>query len=327
MVWLHWIAEKHALLAHLPLAAILLLPIPLLLAQRRGRGIRPWWTTSRYLAWMAFLALAAAALSGFLWIRSTGQLPAGLWIVPAGGPSLLRIHQILALSSLGAGVLCLRSLFRKRQDHQGIGFLALLAGLLWAGLTTTAGCYGNAMSGHLARVAPRPRPVPVTAPPPVAAPAPVRDPEASLPARALDFLSLEPVSPEFVKSPPHGNRWIRAWITPSAAQAYREGAQVPPGTLIVLQTLDDHWGRPGTDAGPLYAMEFKADGRPELTFYWGHVPREHLTETAGASRVYARGSDAALGACLACHGSGMAPLRDRSHWVVPRRKPVEAPPQ
>jgi hypothetical protein len=29
------------------------------------------------------------------------------------------------------GGACLRSLYRKRQDHQGIGLVALLLGLLW----------------------------------------------------------------------------------------------------------------------------------------------------------------------------------------------------
>ncbi len=61
---MEWIALKHALLAHLPVATGLLLPWALFASQRAGRGIRPWWTVCRYLGWVGLLGLLAALTSG-----------------------------------------------------------------------------------------------------------------------------------------------------------------------------------------------------------------------------------------------------------------------
>ncbi len=97
------------------------------------------------------------------------------------------------------------------------------------------------------------------------------------------------------------------------------------GALAVLSTLEDRWGRPGYDSGPLYILEALADGRTALALYWPRVPEARRGETGGADHVYWRGADPALKACLECHGRGIAPARDRSQWKVPRRpKPEEA---
>lgn len=318
---MEWLALRHPALVHLPIAAALLAPIALLASQRVGRGIRPWWTASRFLLLAGTVGAALAALSGFAHAWQTGQLPPGAW-APAGGSlkSFFALaagrHQILALLSVPLGILALRAAYSRRLEHQGIGVLPLLLGCLWSGVTLVSANY--AAGGHppaLAKAA-------VLAPAPPPAPL---DPEAETPIRALDHQRLAPMHLEPVKSPPHGNRWIRVWVTPSAAEAYAAGKPLPAGALAVISTLEDRWGRPGYEAGPLFTLEALPGGGHSLGFYWPKVPEARRGETGGQDRVYWRGKDAGLQACLDCHGSGIAPARERSQWKVPRRpKPEDA---
>lgn len=311
-----WFSFNHHALVHLPVAAALLAPIALLASQRVGRGIRPWWTASRFVVLMGCLGILASILSGFLLARRTGVIPAGAWLVPGTGPA--RLHQVLALASLGLGLLALRFMNRNRLDHQGIGILPLLLGVLWSAGLLLTGHLGGQMAHARPPEAAQARLAPAPPPPPA-------DPEADAPLRALDYARLEPTHLEPVKSPPHGNRWIRVWVTPSAAEAYAAGRPLPPGAMAVLSTLEDRWGRPGYDAGPLYSLEVLPGGRTSLSLYWPRVPEARRGETGGADRVYWRGSDPALKACLECHGGGIAPARDRSQWRVPRRPKPEEP--
>ncbi len=92
-----------------------------------------------------------------------------------------------------------------------------------------------------------------------------------------------------------------------------------------MSTLEDRWGRPGFEQGPLYALETGADGKPRLTFYWPQVPEARRTETQGAASAYWRGDDARLASCASCHAEGAAPRKDRSVWGVPRKPRTEAP--
>jgi len=334
MNWTAWIASKHALLVHLPIAAALMIPLPIIAAQRGGRGIRPWWTTCRYLAWIGTLGSLLALASGFYLARAHGNLTADAFWGPAtaGMPYLFRVHEIGGVASVVLGALCLKSLYRRRQEHQGIGFPALLAGLAWCFASYLSSYSGAVMVGqHPAPqllVAPPKlpdaKPAPVPAPPPVVAEAP-RDAEAQAPLRALDYLALRGLHSEPVKSGPHGNRWIRVWVNPEAEQAYRAGEKLPPGSLVVMSTLEDRWGRPGFDQGPLYALETDKDGSPRLTFYWPQVPEARRAETQGAASAYWRGDDPRLASCRSCHAGGVAPKKDRSVWVVPRKPKVEAP--
>jgi hypothetical protein len=334
MNWMAWIANKHTLLVHLPAAAALMIPLPIIAAQRGGRGIRPWWTTCRYLAWAGLLGSLLALLSGFLSGRLHGQLPLGAYWGSAepGAKYLFRLHELGGVASLVLGVACLRSLYRKRQEHQGIGIPALLFGLLWCASALLSSYSGALLNGYgpapaLFLAPPQAASAPVTAPAPAAVVLPPpADPEAAAPVRALDFASLKPMQAEPVKSPAHGNRWIRVWVTPGAAEAYQTGQALPAGALAVMTSVEDRWGRPGFDPGPLYALELGADGKPSLTFYWAQVPEARRTETAGAARAYWRGDDAGLKACSACHGHGTAPLKDRSRLVMPRKPKVETTP-
>lgn len=334
MNWMAWIANKHTLVVHLPIAAALMIPLPIILAQRGGRGIRPWWNTCRYLAWAGLLGSFLAVLSGFWLGQSRGFVPPGaLWgTAEPGVKYLFRIHLAGGAAALVLGALCLRSLYRKRQEHQGIGFPALLAGLFWCLAALTTSYSGSLLVGHSSAPAlflapPQARQTPAALPTPVLAPqlAPAAqpDPEAKAPLRILDFASLQPMQSEPVKSLAHGNRWIRVWLTPAAAQAYQAGTPLPPGTLAVMSTVEDRWGRPGYEPGPLYALELNAEGKPKLTFYWSQVPVARRGETFGADKAYWRGDDPGLKACQACHAQGAAPLKDRSKLGIPRKAKVE----
>jgi len=141
MVLLGWLATGHGWLVHLPAAAAFMIVLPIIAAQRRGRGIRPWWTTCRYLAWAGLIGSILAVASGYLAARGRGLMPLSVTSTPLPGlPHLFRIHEISGLACLLLGVACLIALYRRRQDHQGIGLAALGLGLLW-GLSALAATY------------------------------------------------------------------------------------------------------------------------------------------------------------------------------------------
>lgn len=315
MPWMDWIAQKHSLFVHVPTVAALLMPLALVAAQRPGRGIKPWWVTCRYLAWAGVLGSLPAVLSGLQAAHQAKLLAAGQYLAKGAleNPTLFQLHQWVALASFVLGLLTLRTLFRRREEHQGIGILPLFLGVFWAASALMAAYHGHLLA--------HPRPVQVAkegvAP---KAPAPV-DPEAAAPLRALDYASLVPMHAEPVKSAPHGNRWVRVWANAKAAEAYREGRALPEGSLVVMSTVEDRWGRPGFDPGPLYAVETRGDGQSSLTFYWARVPEARRNETRGLDRAYWRGTDPNLKACLECHAAGPAPLKDRSAFGIPKPKP------
>jgi len=319
MPWMEWITQRHPLFTHLPVAVALLLPMALVASLRPGRGIRPWWTTCRYLSWAGVLGGLLAAAIGIAQARSMGLLSQDGFLAPKGSgvTMLFRHHEFLGLASLVLGLLCLRSVYRKRQEYQGIGFLSLFVGLLWSATALMAVYRGDQVAWSLVAKTPKVVAAQASAPLP-AAPLPTAslDLEAKLPVRALDYLSLEPMHAEPVKSPAHGNRWIRVWANAEAAQAYREGKPLPDGSLVVMSTVENRYNRPGTDPGPLYALEVKHGGKSSLTFYWPRVPESRRNETNGEEHAYWRGEAPELQSCLACHANGAAPLKDRSRWAA-----------
>lgn len=320
MDWAVWIAWKHPMLGHVPVAVAILLPWALLAAQRPGRGIKPWWITCRYLAWAGILASMAALVSGLLQARHTGVLAGTRWISdPAAGSGALRLHQILAFSSFGAGLLCLMALFRRRQEHQGLGFLGLLFGGIWAGLLIATGVNG----AKLGRPIPPPQVVQVPAPPIPQAVTPA--PESSPLLTLLDYGRLESMHAEPVKSAPHGNRWIRTWVSPEAVEAYRSGSPLPEGAQVVLSSLEDRWGRPGFESGPICGIQIK-DGKPNFAFHWARVPQARRGETGGADRASWQGEHPGLQNCLSCHPNGPVPRAERSTFTVPRKPKEEGSP-
>ncbi len=323
---MEWFAAKHALLAHLPVAAGLLLPLALVAALRPGRGIRPWWTACRYLGWAGLLGLLASLFSGWVLARAQGYLIPGHWL-PQGAAPDLRRHLLYSAAALPVGVAGLWAMHRPRKEHQGLGVLPLFLGLIWAGLSLMTGWTGERLahpSLGLARP-PAPRLAPAPPAPTRPEPPPSVDPEAKLPVRALDYAALQPLEADPVKSQAHGGRWIRLWADDAGAAAYRAGSPLPEGSLVVMSSVEDHWGRPGPDPGPLYALEMKG-GQPRLTFYWPRVPAARLAETGGQARVYWRSPDPHLDACLTCHAGGLlADPMTRSRWKLPARPKAAAP--
>ena len=294
MNYLDWIAFKHPMWIQVPVACAILSPLALLAAQRRGRGIRPWWTACRYLALMGVLGLIPALISGFMWAHRLGFIEPGKLLASKdalGG--LVRHHQLWALGTLAMGLLTLASVHRKRQDHQGIGFRALLAGCLWAVAALMTGMYGGKMA----------HPMPGESAP-VKAAKTSTDTEADLPARYLDFGSLIPVGDGWARVPQHDGRWGRVWVTASGIEAYQEGRALPPGSYAVMSTAQDHVAQPGPDPGPLYAVEILADGTPKFTLYWANVPDRELAKFDGKEFVYWRSPDAHVQSCATCHAGG-----------------------
>ncbi len=328
---MEWLALQHALLSHLPVAIGLLLPWPLLAAQRRGRGFRSWWTVARYLSWAGVLGILGSLLSGLAMGRLLSLLPdqRSLTLLAFGdGPQLhLLRHALLGAVSLLLGGAAVWAMNRPRKDYESLGLLALSLGLLWSLLLLVTGERGFRLAQrHLQAPVQKPIQAPVAAavvpPVPPPQPRPEADPEAGLPLRALDFASLVPIQADPVKSLAHGGRWIRAYASPEAAGAYRAGSPLPQGALIVLSSVEDRWGRPGPEVGPVYALDMKVAG-PALTFYWGRIPEARRGEFAGESRVYWRGSDAHLDTCRACHAEGMADPAKRSRWRPKKVVPAE----
>jgi hypothetical protein len=306
---MEWLALKHPLLVHLPVATALILPLPLLLAQRAGRGIKPWWNTCRYLTWIGVIFLLPTLLSGFAWAKGLDLIPEGKWLAPAAAADDLKAlymqrHQILGLASALLGFATLWSLYRGRLEHEGLGFLALILGCGWAVTTGLTGYYGGRMAHALL---PEPPPKVVTAPvlPPVA------DPEAKAPLRALDYASLTPLHSDPFRSKAHDDLWIRGWISPTGLEAWKAGQPLPAGSYAVLSTQVGRWGRPGPEPGPLYFVEMKADGKPRFALYWGRVPEDRRAEFGGQERLYLR-EGGPLETCATCHAQGTSSLDNRT---------------
>jgi hypothetical protein len=130
MDWMPWIANKHALLVHLPVAAALLIPVPIIASQRGGVGVRPWWITCRYLAWTGLAGSLFAVVSGLLHHRRPPLQPlSALW--NQGHLDMPRLHLAAGMACLALAVACVRALYRRRREHQGIGIIALMLGLAW----------------------------------------------------------------------------------------------------------------------------------------------------------------------------------------------------
>ena len=314
-----WLAFKHAFLSHLPVAIGLLLPLALVAAQRPGRGIRAWWTVARYLGWAGVVGLLAALATGYLQMRHLGLLPPHR-LLPSLAPAAwgpLTWHLSLALLGFLMGVAALWAMTRPRKEYQSLGLLSLLLGLLWSVLLVMAGDSGHSLAHAKARLVPPPQaalpavvaPVPVAVRPPTAPAAS----EASVLARALDYAALEPLHPDPVKSVAHGGRWVRSWVSAEAAGAYRVGAPLPTGAFVVLSSVEDRWGRPGPEVGPLYVLEMKASG-PALSFYWARIPEVRRKDYDGEARAWWPSGHPRLESCLSCHANGMVDIARRSRW-------------
>ena len=135
------------------------------------------------------------------------------------------------------------------------------------------------------------------------------DAEADLPIRALDYASLEPAGAAPERSKAHGDRWRRIWVTASGIDDYQAGKPMKPGAYAVMATFTDEKGKPGTEPGPLYMKETKADGSTAFLFYWARVPENLRKEVGGQDSVYWRSPDPKLITCLGCHEKDATPAK------------------
>jgi len=318
MDWVEWLADQHIKAMIFAIAAGVILPYPLIAAQRPGRGIKPWWTTTRFLAWIGLAGAVIAVVTGQFLAKSLGHLDNG-WIIRDEW-SDLRIHQYLGGALIFLGYFCVRAVHARRKEHQGLGTYALITGLLWAAVAIGAGHYGL----KLARV--RSAKLLTTA---QAQPQP--EPAIEQPGRGkriekmLDYTALVPMHSEPVKSPPHKNRWIRVWVSQHAVEAYAKGESLPDGAMVVMNSVEERWGRPGYETGPLYSLDTLQGGKPRLGLYWSNVPESKRGEVDGLKNVNWLEPNPNLASCAECHSAGLsAPsARNRPRPQAPRRPSPE----
>lgn len=322
MSWMEWITASHSLLINLPVGIAIVLPWALVAAQRPGRGIRPWWVTCRYLGGAGLLSSLIAIASAYLHAREMGWLSTGSLLIARSAWPQLWLYQACLLGSLPLNLLYLKVALRRREEYQGFGILPLLLGLLWCACLLTGSWFGNHFYARQKN--------PIIVQTPVAEPKPntpapvaeaVGDPEAKLPLRLLDYQALEPMQAEPVKSAPHANRWVRVWVNKEGAEAYRTGGPLPVGSFVAMSTLEDRWGRPGPEAGPLFGLEILPGGKSTFTYYWAKVSDNRLVETKGEKRAYWRRENPNLQSCLTCHAQGLAPMAQRSKGFKKKAAP------
>lgn len=318
--FLEFVAREHPAWVHVPLGAVIILPLAMA-ASFSPRHSSRWTTTAFFLAAVGLAGSLVALFSGLLWARQINLVPpAGFFPAKLSGTQVLQrmmqLHEIAALTGVVVGAVVLwllwgrwRPLHVSSEDtaihHQrqlgrrwwerGVGFPAFLLALLWAAAWGFCGrlggimVFGNEEINKAAAAADMAR---------------RQDAEAELPIRALDYASLEPVEDRPVRSAAHGGRWIRTWVTASGIDAHRAGKALPAGAYTVLSSAEDDKGRPGHDPGPLYMKEVLGDGRVGFAFYWPRVPERLRDQTGGEDSVYWRSPSERLASCGKCHADG-----------------------
>ncbi|HJV23769.1 MAG TPA: hypothetical protein VJ570_13785 [Holophagaceae bacterium] len=133
------LGRQHPAWVHLPIAASLLLPLPL--ALRLALGGEGWDRTIRYLAWAGVLGGALAQASGLIFARMGELLPPDGWLPRGAG--LLRTHQLLAMGGFALGLATLVGVLRARSRWGRA--LTLVLALGWAGVWGLAGHWGGRM--------------------------------------------------------------------------------------------------------------------------------------------------------------------------------------
>jgi hypothetical protein len=315
---LQFIAREHPAFVHIPLGLVAVLPLAMLASFHRRHG-KVLTGTALFLAAIGWLASTVALVSGLLWGRLINLIaPAKFLPVVASEKQvlqrILQFHILAALTGFLLGALCVLLLWRawsrtygaartevirqgasRRFRERGVGLPALLVAFLWLGSWGFSGklggimVFGSEATNRAAAEADAVR---------------RNDVEADLPIRALDYASLEPTATAPERSRAHGDRWRRIWVSASGIDAYQAGKPMPPGAYVVMPTFSDEKGRPGTEPGPLYFKEIKADGSTAFAFYWARVPEALRKDFGGQDSVYWRSPDPKLATCLGCHEKG-----------------------
>jgi hypothetical protein len=142
--------------------------------------------------------------------------------------------------------------------------------------------------------------------------------------KMLDYAALVPVHPEPFRSPAHKNRWVRVWVSQHAVEAYNKGESLPADAMVVMNSVEDRWGRPGHEIGPLYCLDTLQGGKPRLGFYWSNVPESKRNEVSGMKNVNWLEPNSNLASCVECHTAGLsAPNARFRRPQAPRRPSTE----
>jgi len=315
---LELIAREHPAFVHIPIGLVAVLPLAMLASFWPSIRHR-WVSTAFFMALVGWLGSSIALFSGLLWGRQISLIPGHGFFPQVASEKqvlqrILQIHEMAAIAGFVVGGLCVALLYRAwRREHasiqpdhrrpgrrfweRGVGLPALLLGFIWLGAWGFCGklggimVFGNEETNRAAAEAEK---------------AKQSDTEAELPIRALDYASLEPVEAAPIRSPAHGNRWRRIWVTASGIDAYKAGEPLPPGAYAVMTTFEDEKGKASHEPGPIYMKETKADKTTAFAFYWPRVPEALRKDVGGQDSVYWRSPDPKLIACLGCHEKGPA---------------------
>lgn len=139
---------KHPMMVHFPIAAALFLVPAVLLAMREDEKHHLWGHSAHYLAWVGVAAFIPPILSGFLWAKGIGLIPAGAWIAPSAPPSdelvwLVRRHELVSLVGFLMGLATVWALGRRRERP---GRLVLSLACAWLLATFATGYFGGKMT-------------------------------------------------------------------------------------------------------------------------------------------------------------------------------------
>ncbi len=321
---IEFLAREHPAFVHVPLGLIAVLPLAMLASFHPRHG-RVMVGTSFFLAAIGWAASTLALFSGLVWGRQINLIqPSGFFPVVVSEKQvlqkMLQLHEFAAMAGFIIGGACVYLLWRtwrresgsatdgtehrhhpgRRFWERGVGVPALLVGFIWLSAWGFSGklggimVFGNEETNKAAAEADA---------------AKRNDVEADLPIRALDYASLEPAEAGPVRSKAHGDRWRRIWVSASGIDAYQAGKPLPPGAYAVMSTFTDEKGKPGTEPGPLYMKETKADGTTAFAFYWPRVPETLRKDFGNQDGVYWRSPDAKLATCLGCHEKGGSPVK------------------
>ena len=119
-----------------------------------------------------------------------------------------------------------------------------------------------------------------------------------------DYLTYTKVSKAPFPSPTHGGRDVEVWVNAVGLDAYKQGAVVPVGTVLVKTSTET--SAAGTVVpGPLFVMAKKAPGfNPDgkdwsYALYWEKPSAKWVKQLGGP--VYWRTPSSKAAYCIECH--------------------------
>ncbi|HVZ80126.1 MAG TPA: cytochrome P460 family protein [bacterium] len=295
----HWFGPLHPPVTHFPIACSLLA----LLAYLYGRLHSEDWVlrASGALWLLALIGGLTGLVTGHLFAHHLAMLDEWTFLPPETAmKGKLREHVELALTGTlfcAAGAVFAWALLRGRKPNPWAVGLLLLGSAAFLGL---AGHEGGEMVYEDAG------PVAMAEEEPAATPgAPEADGLWKRVGNYRRDLVLMDSSPW--NSRTHGHRWVNTYVSPEAAQAYRDTEAMPEGALVVKESFEDSGeDGPSKVPGPLYVMEKGKRSESPRTGGWRYAlrwdhPVEGNPERIKGPVTWVSG-DPHLNSCVKCHG-------------------------